>query len=280
MADLTQEELAKYLTGINGAKTAQEIDTTKSGKAIAIIGEPKTGKSWLAASIGRAVGPTFVFDLDNRMDSIAGKPNIIGKTYVDETQINPHAMRDILIDLENFKYRKTCGEPIPVAYIVDSVTFLKRIVENQFFKENETNNALKMFHAVKLQGKNEVRIPIGYDSINGVRDFCIYLFSELRALGHLIVIFHERPITDKKLSTPQRPVYTGKIGVDPPYLNGLLTTFNDVWRIVTDSAGNYKVFVKPAEDFNGATTLRGLEPIEDPDIAAMLQKNAAALAKQ
>jgi hypothetical protein len=280
MADLSPQELATFMDGISGALATESIDTNSSNKAIAIIGEPKTGKSWLAATIAEAVGVTYFFDLDDRKDSIAGKKNVIAKTYVDLIQSQPRAFKEMEKDIERFKYNKVSGKPIPAAFVVDSVTFLKRIVENEFFEQMK-NSTVKMFREVKLDGTNNtVRIPEGWDAINGVRDYCLYLFAELRALGHLIVIFHERPLTDKALSTPAKPVYTGKIGVDPPFLNNLLTVFNDVWRIILDPNGSYKVFVKANANFNGSTSLQGLDMVENPNIAAMLQKNAAAIAKR
>lgn len=280
MANLTPEELKVFMDGINNSTLAQDINPNETNKAIAIIGEPKTGKSWLAATIGEAVGATYAFDLDDRKDSIAGKPNIIVKTYVDTVQSQPRAFKELEADVERFKYNKISGKPIPRAYIIDSVSFLKRIVENEFFEQMKTSN-VKMFRTVKLAGtNNEVRIPEGWDAINGVRDYCLYLFAELRALGHLVVVFHERPLTDKVLSTPTKTVYTGKIGIDPPFLNSLLSVFNDVWRIVLDKSGNYKVTVKANAEFNGATSLQGLDEVENPNIAAMLQKNAAMIAKR
>jgi hypothetical protein len=280
MADLSPQELAQFLEGISGAITLEDLDTTKTNKTIAIMGRPKSGKSWLAATIGEAGLVTYFFDFDNRLDSIKGKKNVTGKTYTDTVQSQPHAFKSLESDVERFKYNKISGKAIPAVYVVDSVSFLKRIIENEFFEQHK-NAKNKMFREVKLSGtNNSVLIPEGWDAINGVRDYCLYLFAELRALGHLIVIFHERPVLDKVLSTADRPVYTGEIAVDPPYLNVLLSVFNDVWRIVLDSSGNYKVFVKHNAQFYGATSFEGLDAVENPNIAAMLQKNAAAIARR
>lgn len=280
MANLTSEEIAQFLEGINGAVATQDIDTTTSNKAIAIVGKSKSGKSWLAATGAEALGLTYFFDLDTRRDSIAGKPNVIVKTYADQVQSKPHAFKEMEADIERFKYNKLMNKPIPSVFVVDSISYLKRIVENEFFEQMK-NSKIQMFREVKLEGQNNtVRIPQGYDVINGVRDYALYLFAELRALGHLIAIFHERPIVDKTLSTAERTVYTGEIGIDPPFLNTLLTVFNDVWRITLDSSNNYKVYVKATANFTGCTSLQGLDMIENANIATMLQKNAAAIVKR
>lgn len=267
-------ELAQYIEGIKLAYAATTIDPA-ANLAIAILGEPKTGKSWLAATIAEAVGVTFVADLDNRAQSIAGKPNIIVKTYTDQIQTKPQAMKELESDVERFKYNKISGKPIPACFVLDSMTFLKKIMENEAFEQSKTQS-VKLFHEIKMGSGDKALIPIGYDAINGVREYMLYLIAELRALGHVICVFHERPIADKTLSTKERTVYTGKIGVDPPYLNVLLSVFNDVWRIQLDAGDQYKVFTRANKDFNGSTSLHGLADVENPNIATMLQKHAAA----
>lgn len=274
MATASIDELAQYIQGIKLATAATQINPADN-LAIAILGEPKTGKSWLATTVAEAVGITYVFDFDRRSESIAGKPNIIVKTYIDEVQVQPQAMKAVESDLEQFKYNKMQGKPVPKAFILDSMTFLKKIMENEIFQQSKTKN-VQMFHEIRTGSSDKVLIPIGYDSINGVREYMLYMIAELRSLGHVICVFHERPITDKTLSTKDRTVYTGKIGVDPPYLNVLLSVFNDVWRIQLDSNNQYKVFTRANKDFNGSTSLHGLGDVENPSIAQMLQKHAQA----
>lgn len=271
------QELAQYLQGIKGTILASDINPAEN-MAIAILGEPKTGKSWLAATIAEAVGVTYVADCDNRAESVAGKPNLIVKTYVDTIQTKPQAMKELESDIERFKYNKASGLLIPKAYILDSFTYLKKIMENEIFEQGKTGK-VQLYHEIKTGSSDKVLIPVGYDSINGVREYMLYLVAELRSLGHVICVFHERPIADKTLSTKERTVYTGKIGVNPPYLNDLLTVFNDVWRIQLDEYGKYKVFTRANKDFNGATSLHGLADVENANIAEMLQKHAAAFKK-
>ena len=270
MPVLTQDELSKMLDGIQGANVATEIDPTNR-LCMAIVGAPKAGKSWFAATLAEAVGATYFFDCDNRFSSIAGKPNVLGKTYTDISQLRPTAARTMDSDIERFKYNKTSGKPIPAAYVLDSMSFLKRNMENEIFDQMKSGK-VKMFREVKT-GSDVVRIPEGWDSINGVRDYMLYTIAELRSLGHLIAIFHERPIVDKTLSTADRTVYTGEIGVDPPYLQPLLSVFNEVMRIKVDGNSKYKVWTRVTKDFNAATTLKGLELEENPNLAELLNKH-------
>jgi hypothetical protein len=270
MPVMTQEELSKLMDGIQGAKPATLIDPTDK-LTLAIMGPPKAGKSWFAATIAEAVGATYFFDCDNRKESIAGKPNVIVKTYTDLSQIRPTAMKALEADMERFKYNKTSGKAIPAAYVLDSMSFLKKIMENELFEQGRTGK-VKLAREVKTGG-DTVLIPEGWDIVNGVREYMLYLIAELRSLGHVIAIFHERPIVDKTLSTAERTVYTGEVGVDPPFMHQLLSVFNEVMRIKVDANSQFKVWTRATKDFNGATTLKGLELIENPSIAAMLDKH-------
>jgi hypothetical protein len=277
----TQEDLMKeVMDGIKDWQEARTLDPTQN-LCLAIMGLPKAGKSWLAATIAESEGITFTADFDNRAESLRGKPNLIIKTYQDEVQIRPNAMKDFERDVDRFKYNKKNGKPIPRAYILDSITYMKKASENEIF-EQSASSKITMYREVKTGPGNDdkVRIPQGYDIINGVREHILYCISELRALGHVICVFHERDETDKKLSTSERTVYTGKLTVDPPYLSQLLTVFNDVMRIQTDANGKYKVWTRSTKEFNGATSLQGLELEESPNIAAMLTKHRATMQKK
>jgi len=271
---LTQEQaediLLKYYEGITGAMPATELGSNKN-KAIAIVGPPKSGKSWAACTIAEAVGVTYVADLDNRAESIKGKKNIIVKTYVDEEQIRPHAWNELEKDVAYFKYQKVNGKPIPAAFIIDSLTFLQEITDNQFFVTLQPGGKTKLFREIRV-GNKVVRIAEGWDIRNATRSYIYHLFAELRNLGHLIVVFHERPIADKTLSTPERTVYSGKIGVNPPFLNELLSVFNDVWRISYSIAGGYRLQVRSNDEFDGACTFDGAGLTEEANIAKMMNK--------
>jgi hypothetical protein len=278
--ELSPDDLMKtVMEGIKDWQKGTEIDPSEN-LCLAIIGLPKSGKSWLGATIAESEGITFVADFDNRAESLKGKKNIVVKTYQDQNQIRPVAMKNFETDIDRFKYNKKNGKPIPRAYILDSITYMKKASENEIF-EQSASAKITTFRELKTGTgiDDKVRIPQGYDIINGVRDHILYCISELRALGHVICVFHERDETDKKLSTPDRTVYTGKITVDPPYLSQILTVFNDVMRIQTDHNGKYKVWTRSTRDFNGATSLNGLELEESPNIAAMLTKHRATMKK-
>lgn len=70
---------------------------------IAVVGETKSGKSWMAAT---APGPVMIYDFDGRAASLRGKPNVGVKTLLDLDQYQPRAVKTVDADLNNFKYRK------------------------------------------------------------------------------------------------------------------------------------------------------------------------------
>ena len=58
--------------GLSGIIPATQIQETKKLKA-AILGLPKSGKSWFAST---APGEKLVYDFDDRANSLAGKSNL------------------------------------------------------------------------------------------------------------------------------------------------------------------------------------------------------------
>lgn len=264
--------------GVKGATPAEQIDATGRLK-IAILGLPKSGKSWFAAT---APKPIMFYDFDDRAISLAGKQGIMVKTLQDKSQRDPQAMKALETDLSNFQYRKLKGLPIPTTFVFDTVTYLKKAIENEVFKQ-DPNLARKVKTGADMT-KDYIMISRSYDVVNAVQGYVQYLIAEFASLGNFIMVFHERDQKDKEKSTPEKAVFTGKVTVDPQYLENTLTLFNEIFRIeATGTIGNtgtkYTVTCKTNFEVNASTTLL-VDATEPPDLMAMIAKHKANLAKQ
>jgi hypothetical protein len=260
--------------GVAGAVSATQIDPTTEYLRIAILGLPKSGKSWFAAT---APGPVLHYDFDNRAVSLAGKPDVYVKTLVDLNQKSPIVMKALEKDLSNFKYRKSKGMLIPKTFVFDTVTYLKGAIENECFAQDPG-----LARKIRVGVSTEILKGKSYDIISGVQGYMQYLVQEFGALGNLIVVFHERDQKDKDKSTKDETVYTGKVTVDPQYLENLLTLFNEVFRIqvkggIGATAPKYIVTCRPSYDVNAASTLL-IDGEEPPNIVEMLAKHKRNLA--
>lgn len=261
------DTLAQLYAGISGALPASSISQLTRFK-IAIVGRVKTGKSWLACTMP---GTKYVFDFDSRKESIAGKPDTIVKTYQDILQTMPKAIAELEKDIKMFEYNKKSGKPIPEVYIMDSMTWWVKAAENDLMKSYS-----RLTRDIKTQGMS-IQIAAGWDVITAVRNHMENVLARLADLGHVICIFHEEAEKDTAKSTAEEKVYTGAMAVHPFYLRTLLSTFNETWRLEI-VRGEYRVTVKPTNEFGASTTLL-LDPTEKADISAMIAKHQANLAK-
>lgn len=252
-----------YIQGIAKAALADEEPRLK----IAIVGEPKTGKSWLACT---APSPVFVADADDRSESIKTKEGVIVKSYLDLNPDSPAAVNELENDINKFEYAKSQGKETPRTYVLDSATYWQKAIERSLIYQDS-----KFGRSIRV-GSKTLKIGQGWDIINGSRAYLDYLIGRLSALGNIIVIFHSAPEKDKERSTKDETKYTGRTTVQPNYLSSLLSVFNEVWMVEIDFDGRYKVQVKPNNEFLASTTLL-LDPSEKPDIKAMVEKHKAAL---
>jgi hypothetical protein len=242
---------------------------------IAVVGEPKAGKSWFAMT---APGTIFEADFDDRSESIRAfvnktkRTDITAKTYKELNPAQPHAIADFETDLNMFEYLKQKGEKTPDWYILDSMTYLRTACEHELIKQHPS-----MSRTVKM-GNTTVRIPSHYDIINGNRAYMEYLLGRLSELGNVIAIFHEMDEKDAQSSTKEQKAYTGRKTVQPQYLSSLLSLFNDVFRITIDYNGNHIVAVQPSTDFMASTSMR-LDATEPANLADMITKHKKALAQ-
>jgi len=233
---------------------------------IAIIGEPKTGKSWLAAT---APGPVFVADFDGRKESLRGKKDVYVKSYTDLNPSTPIAISAFETDIAMFEYMEQQGKPIPATFVCDSMTYMRAACEHELIKQHPA-----MSRKIKL-GTNEIKIPSGWDIINGNRAYMEYIIGRLSLLGHVICVFHEAAEKDVATSTKEEKKYTGRTTVQPQYLASILSLFNEVWRVSLDYQNNYIVQIKPNNEFLASSTLT-LDAVEKPNIQMMLAKHKLA----
>lgn len=267
---------------ITGTKKATDIvfDRMK----IAIVGEPKIGKDWLANT---APGDIFNFDFDDRLDSLAKHPNranISGKTYYDSEPQNPHAWVEFEADVVEFQEMKSRGEKTPDWYVVSSMQFVSDMCQNYILKNNPGLRLEIMESREKNQkrgqgiGKTLAYVPFGFEPYLSVIECIKTNLNALHSIGSLICVFHETPEKNKAESTVSNPVYTGKLSVAPANLQKLLPIFNDMWRVIVTN--NERRVVTDCSDYKfvGATSLL-VDSEEQPDISKMLEKHKQALAK-
>lgn len=254
---------------IKGLRDGTELSSTNRLK-IAIVGKPKSGKSWFAASGPR---PLLLYDFDDRAESLAGKP-IKVKTLIDINQQSPTAMKEVESDLSTFKYAKEQGKPIPATFVFDTVTNMLKCMENEAFAQESS-----YYRFLKAGVTRSIRVRKNWDAFNAVERYLYYIATEFSQLGNLIFVFHSRPEKDKTESTPEKTVYTDQITVEPQGYANILTTFNEVYRIEITPDNKYKVTCKASYEFTASTTLL-IDAEEDPDIMKIIEKHRQRLAEK
>lgn len=248
--------------GIKG-RPGEQINATNRLK-IAILGKPKSGKSWLAAT---APKPILYYDFDDRAESLEGKSGL-------HVQTKP-TMLDVESDLSVLKASKLKGQPLPATIVFDSVTFMVRAMEDEIRRQSPG-----LFKGIKVGNSTTVYKGKDWDVVVGIQRYMEYLVAELTSLNvNIIFVFHERDEKDTSESSPSETKYTGLVTTNPQYLATTLSLFNEVFRIVINPGRKYRVIVKPNSEVYASTTML-LDPEEDPDIMAMLAKHQAARAKQ
>lgn len=248
----------------------EATDIVEPKYRIAIIGDTGIGKSWLAASIASAENQTLDLDFDNRAASLAGKPYVTVKTYIDKDFNKPTAIAELEADINEWEYDFAQGRLRFKTFILDSVSYMRKAMEREIIQQQPT-----LSRPLKI-GSRVLRLGQGYDVFNGNQMFTEHIISRLSQLGNLIVTFHERNEKDEIKSTEKQKAFTGMVTVDPQHLSGILSTFNDVWRLTTDYSGSKRIVITGiTDDFIGKTTLKGLGNTEEPYIDKMITKHKA-----
>lgn len=237
--------------------TPSESLSAEEQLRIAIMGVPKSGKSWLAAT---APQPIRYYDHDNRAASLAGKPGLF--------ITSKPTMLDVESDLSIMKANKSQGKPLPATVVHDTVTYMNRAMEEEIFRQDP-----KMARKIKVGNSTAIQIRNSWDVINGIQRYVEYLISEYTNLGvNLIFVFHEKSEKDKAESTAAETKYTGLVTVDPQYLQNSLSLFNEVYRLEVDGNRKYTVTCRPNFDVRASTTMM-LDPTEQPNIMNMIAKH-------
>jgi AAA domain len=252
--------------GMEGTKSENVLATQRL--KIAILGKPKTGKSWFAST---APGPIRYYDFDGRAESLGGKPGL----YI----LSNPTMLQIETDLSVMKANKIKKLPLPATVVFDSVTYLNRAMEEEIFRQDP-----KLARTIRVGNSTSMKLRNSWDVINGIQRYVEYLIAELTALGvNFIFVFHETDEKDRTESTPTATAYTGLVTTDPQYLQNSLSMLNEVYRITVDGSSpakpKYQVTCRPTNDVLASTTLL-IDGTELPDISAMIAKHNAARAKQ
>jgi hypothetical protein len=236
---------------------------------LAIVGQPGVGKSWLAAT---APPPVLHYDFDNRAASLRqmvherGLKDIKVVTYVDN-QDTPTTMTNLENDLVMLKSAKAARNPVPRSYILDSATYLRKSMEYTALKQDS-----QMGTKIKITATRSIRAASAMTSANWIRGYFEYLINEFATLGHVIVVFHEKDEIDKDKTKKEDVAYTGKLCVEPQYLNLILSIFNERWRVSRDYQMKYQVSCKNDRIFDAVTSLN-IDDVEEPDIMKILKKH-------
>lgn len=264
------DELLKMIQGAVDATTITNVDRLK----VAACGLRKVGKSNLIARTARK--PLLHYDFDDRASSIAGLEGVIIKTLVDRNTNTPTAWNILESDIGSLRYLKQKGELGVKSICLDSMTFARMYAENQMMKD--TN--LKRTRIINGQ---LINIAQGWDAVTAVKKMFYAVLNDLFSLDiDIYCIFHIIPEKDKV--NTQRTVneagimtevaaYTGRYVVEPQYMEEILSTFNEVWRIYIDAGGQFRMQVKPDQYFQAASALHNLDQDENQDIAALLRKH-------
>jgi len=247
--------------GISGVIPADSITQVDALKLI-LLGEPGAGKSWCSCT-GRP--PIFVADCDDRRASIAGKPGVLVKTYVDRNPLMPHAWSDIETDLGAFEYAKQKGTLGIKTYVIASLTYLLKYAQHQLIKDQPSLCRTGVINGTKYP------ITQGWDSVIYAQKMIEGLLNRLFELGvDVIVEAHIRREKDATW-TEKNPKFTDKWSIDPQNLKMLLPVFNERW-LVDNANDSYKVTTKPTYDFNAVTALN-IDGSETANITEILAKH-------
>jgi hypothetical protein len=243
---------------------------------IAIVGDTGLGKSWLACSIAADDHKVLDIDFDGRAASLAGKKNVFVKSYVDRDHNNPNAISDLESDISLLEYDATKGALEYKTFVLDSGSYMRKSIEREIIRQQ-----ISLSRSIKI-GTRTVRIGQGYDIFSGNVAYMENIIARFAVLGNVIITFHERNEKDEVKSTKEQKAFTGMVTIDPQHLSGILSTFNDVWRLTTDYASNRVLVTGLTDDFIGKTTLKGIETTvkgnENINIQVLLDKHRKAVA--
>lgn len=262
----TQPKKSSIPAGLSDVLAATEITQVDTLKLV-IMGEPGAGKSWLTCT---ARPPILVCDFDDRKLSIAGKPGVFIKTYVDRDPKSPHAWNEFESDLGTLEYAKQKGTLEFKTIAIASLTYMLKYAQHQMMKD-QTGLCRKI-----RVNSVEYLSTVGWDAVTVAQKMIEGVLNRLFELKlDVIVEAHIRREKDPA-STPDKTIYTDKYTVEPQNLKMLLPSFNERWLVLNDY-GEYKVITKPNSIFNAITALH-IDGEEECNIQKILAKHTANVA--
>jgi len=250
---------------------------------LAIVGHEKNGKSRLAATARK---PVLFHDFDNRAEALQGIQGVYVASYVDSGwPIQPTGAQDFLTNIAKLEESlslsrlgfKTHPENFVRTQVIDSIVTMGMAFQRYaMFTSKDLRRELNI-------GSQKVFLPGGWDTWNAEMISVENAILRLLALPtDTIIILHETS-EESADSTAEKPRFTGRVGVFPVRYQRLIKYFNEVWRVkLTQSVVNNKaaylprVYPLPNYEFDCATTM-GLDPIEEPNIEAMIRKHEKKL---
>ena len=262
--------------------TKMDDHENESKLKLCLVGEEQNGKSRLASTARK---PILVHDFDDKKESLEGIPGVYCISYVDPRWPNqPTAAQDFLtvlgrletnLSLRALGFKNAPEDAMVRTNVIDSVQTLGKACQQYAMSGNKD-----LRREIKFGG-HVVFVSAGWDAVNAeMGEVDNFVLRMLALPTDSIIILHE---TDEKAadSTPEKPKFTGRVGVYPPRYQMLLKYFPEVWRVsltqvIKDGKSLYlpRVYPLPTHEFSSGTTML-LDSQEEPNIEAMLAKHVA-----
>ena len=239
-----------------------DIDLNEVSQVILLQGPPGCGKTWLLQTFPP---PVYVFDFDGGVSTLRHAEGIEYDTYVDgPSPTPPTAWHAFVHMLNNFVMQKEDREQ-KGTLAIDSLSSLMFMLQHYVMQHSKQKNAWA-----------RPSLPDWGTIISHIQE----LFMEFRCLNMTIVLTcHEQQTMDEVERTHLiTPNVSGKaLPSDiPKWCDG-------VYRLeVTQGAkGELSRVLRTTSTsrVNCKTKLLGLEPLEEPNYLALLEKNRRAEAK-
>ncbi len=255
---------------------------------LGIVGKLKSGKSRLASTGRKSI---LFLDYDLRSESLAGRPGVYAIKMVDPPLPNPQTVIpntfDIMSALE--KSKKVCELAIGAQRLFPNAPKDEEFKTVVFDSAQTMSRASLNFilstsdKAIRYEVKAGSFVHYSPNSWTGwVVDTNMVESILLRCIAtglDTIFVLHE--VAEESVdSTEKEPKFTGRVTVYPVRYGKILGNLNEVWRMQLDpdpkNAARYVPRVRVTQDWNfNASTCMQLDPVEAPDIEAMLAKHDA-----
>lgn len=245
-----------------------------------LVGKEKSGKSRTAATARK---PILFLDYDKRRESIAGLKDVYALTFTDpQYPMQPTAYADTLTVMTALEQGKDIKDLNPGFKDVPAGSKVKTLVCDSLSSFAKCAMAYALYSNSDIRrsinvGGTQIYTAGGWDAWGAEMGMVEQVL--MRQLGlpgvDVIYIFHE---TDEEMagSTPEKPVFTGRVGLWPNRYKGLQKFFNEVWRVSREQGNIPTIQVMPDYRFTAATNLdfSKIPPNEmKPDISYLIERS-------